>query len=36
LFDSNFDSRAGLISWLFPPAIAAGVFFDVPVIQNVN
>lgn len=36
LFNSNFDSHAGLISWLFPPAIAAGVFFDVPVILNVN
>jgi hypothetical protein len=35
-YTSNFDSRAGIISWLFPPAIAAGVFFDVPVILNVN
>ncbi|GAU47926.1 hypothetical protein TSUD_13960 [Trifolium subterraneum] len=24
------EEKTGLISWLFPPAIAAGVFFDVP------
>lgn len=35
-FASCFDSYAGLISWLFPPAIAAGVYFNVPVILNVN